>query len=117
MKPTPLDAEPVDDPIDRRIALAKWMTSVDNDPFARNIVNRYVRYLLGRGLVEPVDDLRATNPASNPALMDALVRDLRSSGFNVKHLMRTIMHSRLYQAIRSPSPPTPPTAASTATSS
>jgi hypothetical protein len=104
MKPTPLDAEPVDDPVDRRLALAKWMTSVDNEPFARNIVNRYVRYLLGRGLVEPVDDLRATNPASNPALMDALVRDLRSSGFNVKHLMRTIMHSRLYQLDSQPLP-------------
>lgn len=97
MKPTPLEGEPVEDPVDRRLPLAKWLTSKENDYFARNLVNRYVRYLLGRGLVEPVDDLRATNPPTNPALMQALVDDFRSSGFNIKHLMRSIMTSRLYQ--------------------
>ncbi len=54
-------------------------------------------YLLGRGLVEPVDDLRATNPPSNPALLDALAADFVDSGFNLKQLLRTIMTSRLYQ--------------------
>lgn len=97
LKPTPLDGEPTDDPLDRRVALARWLTSPDNELFARNVVNRYMGYLLGRGLVEPIDDMRATNPPSNVALMEALSRDFRSSGFNVKHLMRTIMNSRLYQ--------------------
>ena len=97
MKPTPLDGEPVDDPLDRRIPLAKWLTSPENEMFARNVVNRYMGYLLGRGLVEPIDDMRSTNPPTNVALMQALSRDFRSSGFNVKHLMRTIMTSRLYQ--------------------
>ena len=97
MKPTPLDGEPVDDPLDRRIPLAKWLTSPENEMFARNVVNRYMGYLLGRGLVEPIDDMRSTNPPTNVALMQALARDFRASGFNVKHLMRTIMNSRLYQ--------------------
>lgn len=104
MKPTPLDGEPVDDPLDRRIPLAKWLTSPENDLFARNIVNRYVGYLLGRGLVEPIDDMRSTNAPTNVPLMQALVRELRSSGFNVKQLMRTIMNSRLYQLDSQPSP-------------
>jgi hypothetical protein len=60
-------------------------------------VNRYVSYLLGRGLVDPVDDLRATNPPTNPALMQALSEDFVKSGFNLKQLIRTIMVSRLYQ--------------------
>ena len=97
MKPTPLDGEPVDDPLDRRVALAKWLTSPENEGFARNVVNRLMAHYLGRGLVDPVDDMRATNPPSNPALMTALVADFRDSRFNVKHLMRRIMHSRLYQ--------------------
>ncbi|HEX3657819.1 MAG TPA: DUF1549 and DUF1553 domain-containing protein [Pirellulales bacterium] len=97
MKPTPLEGESIDDPLDRRIPLAAWLTSRENRFFARNIVNRYMAYLLGRGLVEPVDDLRATNPASNPPLMEALADDFAASGFNVKHLIRTIMTSRLYQ--------------------
>jgi hypothetical protein len=82
---------------DKRDVLADWLTARDNKHFARNIVNRYVAYLLGRGLVEPIDDLRATNPPSNVELMDALAEDFAKSGYNVKHLMRTIMQSRLYQ--------------------
>ena len=97
MQPTPLDGEPVDDPLDRRVALAKWLTAASNESFARNVVNRLMAHYLGRGLVDPVDDMRATNPPSNPALMNALVADFRESQFNVKHLMRRIMHSRLYQ--------------------
>jgi hypothetical protein len=73
------------------------MTSPENTFFARNVVNRYVAYLLGRGLVEPIDDMRATNPASNAELLDRLAADLTASGFNLKHLLRTIMTSRLYQ--------------------
>jgi hypothetical protein len=104
MKPTPIDGQPLDDPLDRRIPLASWLTSNDNEMFARNIVNRYVAYLLGRGLVEPVDDMRSTNPPSNIGLMDALVKEFRDSKYNVKHLMRTIMTSRLYQLDSQPTP-------------
>ncbi len=97
MQPAPLHGKPATETRDRRLALADWLTSSDNPYFARNIVNRYMAYLLGRGLVEPIDDLRATNPPSNVALMDALAADFVKSGYNVKHLMRTIMRSRLYQ--------------------
>jgi hypothetical protein len=103
MKPTPLFSEPIDDPQDRRIPLAKWLTSTENELFARNIVNRDIAYLLGRGLVDPIDDLRSTNPPSNIALMDALVEDLRKNDFDVKQLLRTIMSSRLYQLDSQPS--------------
>jgi hypothetical protein len=104
MKPTPLDGQPADDPLDRRIPLARWLTAPDNPFFARNVVNRYVAYLLGRGLVDPVDDMRATNPPSNAALMDALAAEFRTSGFNVKQLLRAIMNSRLYQLDSQPTP-------------
>ncbi len=97
LKPKPLDAPPADDPGDRRVGLAKWMTSPSNPYFAKAVVNRYVSYLLGHGLVEPVDDLRATNPPSNPELMEALARDFIANKFDLKKLMRAIMTSRLYQ--------------------
>jgi hypothetical protein len=97
MKPTPLHGKPVPESSDRRQDLAAWLTASDNRFFARNVVNRYVGYLFGRALVEPIDDLRATNPPSNAALMDALADDFAKSGYNLKHLLRTIMTSRLYQ--------------------
>ncbi len=97
MSPKPLDAEPIDNPLDRRIALAEWMTSPDNAAFAQAVVNRYLSYLLGRGLVEPIDDLRATNPPTNVALMQTLSTDFAKNGYNLKHLLRTILSSRLYQ--------------------
>lgn len=97
MEPKALDGPAMNHDLDRRIPLADWMTAPDNPFFARNIVNRYVGYLLGRGLVEPIDDLRSTNPPSNPELMEALVKHFVESEFNVKALMRTIMTSRLYQ--------------------
>lgn len=97
MPPKPLDAPPVDHPLDRRVALAEWMTSPQNTAFARATVNRYWNWLMGRGLVEPVDDLRATNPPTNVALMQALAEDFVQSGYNVKQFLRTVMSSRLYQ--------------------
>ena len=97
LKPTPLEGESVDHPLDRRIALADWMTSKNNGMFARSIVNRYMAYLMGRGLVDPVDDMRSTNPPTNPPLMDALAKHFADSDFNLKQLTRTIMNSRLYQ--------------------
>jgi len=89
-------------PVDPRIPLAKWLTSPTNKYFAKAIVNRYVSYLLGRGLVMPVDDIRGTNPPTNVALMDALADDFVESKFDVKHLIRTIMRSRLYQLSSQP---------------
>lgn len=102
MKPRPLDRDPVEHPLDRRIPLAKWLTSPENTMFSKSVVNRYVAYLLGRGLVEPVDDMRATNPPTNVALLDALAADFSASGYNLKHLIRTIMSSRLYQLSSQP---------------
>jgi hypothetical protein len=103
MKPAPLHGKSAASPTDRRQTLADWLTGPDNPYFARNIVNRYMAYVLGRGLVEPIDDMRATNPPSNVALMDALAADFVKSGYNVKHLLRTIMRSRLYQLDSQPS--------------
>lgn len=97
LPPRPLDGEAADHPIDRRIPLATWLTAPENPFFARSIANRYTAYLLGRGLVEPVDDMRATNPATNPELLDALAAHFVSSGFDLRQLIRAIMTSRLYQ--------------------
>ena len=97
VKSRPLDGEAMDDPIDRRIKLAEWMTAANNPFFARNIVNRFWGYYMGRGLVEPLDDMRATNPASNPELLDALADDFVKNKYSLKHLLRTIMNSRAYQ--------------------
>lgn len=104
LPPTPLDGEPVDSDLDRRIPLAQWLSSKENTMFAQSIVNRYVSYLLGRGLVEPVDDMRATNPPTNVELMDALTKHFIDSGHDVKQLMRAIMVSRLYQLSSQPTP-------------
>ena len=97
MPPTPLGAGPVDHPLDRRLALADWLTSPDNDYFSRSVVNRYIYYLLGRGLVDPVDDMRSTNPPTNIELLDALSKELVDGGFDLKRLIRSIVSSRLYQ--------------------
>jgi hypothetical protein len=104
LKPKPLDGPETDDPLDRRAALARWLTSPKNEYFAKSVVNRYTAYLLGRGLVDPVDDLRATNPPSNPELMDALARHFVASGFDLKQLLRVLMTSRLYQLDSQPTP-------------
>jgi hypothetical protein len=89
--------EPVATKSDRRVALADWLTSPQNPYFARAIVNRVWRHLVGPGIVEPVDDLRVTNPPSNPGLLDALAADFVASGFDLRHLVRTIVESRTYQ--------------------
>jgi hypothetical protein len=97
VKPHPLDGPVMDDVFDRRRKLADWLTARDNPFFARNLVNRFWGYTMGHGLVEPIDDLRATNPASNPELLDALAQDFVAHKFELKHLLRTIMNSRAYQ--------------------
>jgi hypothetical protein len=104
MQPRPLNAEPDDDPIDRRRALAEWLMKPDNPWFARNIVNRYWGYLMGKGLVNPIDDLRATNPPTNPELLDALAAEFVRSGFDLKQLLRLILNSGVYQLTSATTP-------------
>ncbi|HEX5271915.1 MAG TPA: DUF1553 domain-containing protein, partial [Gemmataceae bacterium] len=87
---------------DPRGALADWMTAPDNPFFARNLANRYWAHFLGRGLVEPVDDVRATNPPTNPELLDALAKSLVEGKYDVKRLIRTITASRVYQLSSKP---------------
>lgn len=82
---------------DRRAAFADWLTSKDNPYFARSTVNRFWSYFFGRGIIDPVDDIRAGNPPSNAALLDALTADFISGGHDVKRLLRTICQSRTYQ--------------------
>ena len=99
LPPAPLDGTPIplDSPQDRRAVFARWLTSPENAMFARTIVNRVWANLMDRGLVDPVDDLRATNPASNEELMAALAKDFVEHGYDVKRLIRTIMNSSVYQ--------------------
>jgi hypothetical protein len=82
---------------DRRIALAQWLTASGNRLFARNIANRYWGYLLGKGIVNPIDDQRVTNPPTNPALLDFLADELTRSKYDLKHLLRIICTSQAYQ--------------------
>jgi hypothetical protein len=82
---------------DRLLAVADWLTSPNNRRFAEAQVNRVWFHLLGRGIVDPIDDFRATNPPSNPALLAALTEDFVAHHFDVQHLIRTIMASRTYQ--------------------
>lgn len=97
LPPTPLFGDGgVAEGEDPREALAKWMTSPQNDFFAKVQVNRVWQQLMGRGMVEPVDDLRSTNPPTHPELLDALAKHFQESGYNVKELIRTITASRAY---------------------
>ena len=82
---------------DRRLPLAQWLTSGENRYFVRAVVNRIWHHFMGRGLVHPADDMRETNAASNPRLMEALGTEFVRSGFDVKSLIRTIMNSAAYQ--------------------
>jgi uncharacterized protein DUF1553/uncharacterized protein DUF1549 len=82
---------------DIRERLANWITSQQNPWFARAIVNRIWKAYMGRGIVEPVDDFRITNPPSNPELLDALAKDFCDHNFDFKHIVRTVLNSRTYQ--------------------
>jgi len=99
LPPAPLDGEalPFDSPKDRRQHLADWLTSPSNPYFARAVVNRVWKNFMGRGLVEAVDDMRATNPPSNEELLVALTRDFTDHGFDIKYLIRRVMNSAAYQ--------------------
>jgi hypothetical protein len=96
----PLDGlKPSEDP---RQALADWLRHPDNPYFARAVVNRYWKHFFGRGLVEPEDDFRASNPATNPELLDALAADFVAQGYDLKRLVRTIATSRAYERSSAP---------------
>jgi WD40 repeat protein len=81
----------------RREQLAAWLTSPDNAYFASSYVNRLWGYLTGRGLIEPLDDIRAGNPSSNPELLQLLTDEFVESGFDAQHVLRLICNSRTYQ--------------------
>ncbi|MBL8798577.1 MAG: DUF1553 domain-containing protein [Planctomycetia bacterium] len=95
----PLDGEPMtiapeEDP---RQKLVDWMADPKNPFFARAVANRYWAHFFGRGIVDPLDDMRVTNPPSNPELLDGLAKELVDSKFSLKHLIRTICKSKTYQ--------------------
>jgi WD40 repeat protein len=85
------------EPMSRRDQFAHWLTSADNPYFARSYVNRLWGYLLGVGIMEPIDDIRAGNPPTNPELLDYLTQEFVRSGFDVRQLMRAVCKSRTYQ--------------------
>lgn len=105
-RPAPLDGEPLDfaDTEDRRVHLAAWLTSADNPYFARSITNRVWANYFGVGLVEQVDDMRDSNPASNEALLQAAAGFLVEHHFDLKALMRAILQSATYQRGSKPLP-------------
>jgi len=102
VEPTFLDGQvrPRNEQADLRLELAKLMTS--HPYFAEAIVNRMWGHFFGRGIVDPVDDFRSTNPPTHPALLQALAEDFREHGCDLKHLMRIIVQSRTYQLSSSP---------------
>jgi hypothetical protein len=102
--PHPLLGAPADvrEVADRRERLAEWMTRPDNPFLARMLVNRLWAHFMGRGLVEPVDDFRDTNPPTNPELLDYLARRFVSGGYDVKSVMRLILNSQVYQLSGAP---------------
>jgi len=98
LKPTPLfnTSVPFDDTVDRREAFAQWLTAPDNIRFAEAAANRIWGEIFSIGLVDPVDDLRATNPASNPELLLALAEELQRVGFDQKAFLKTLVTSHVY---------------------
>jgi hypothetical protein len=103
-RPRPLDGEELTIPsgADPREQLAEWMTRPDNPFLARALVNRYWAHFFGRGIVDPADDMRVTNPPSNPELLDSLAKDFVEHKFDLQHLVRTICTSKAYQLSRLP---------------
>ena len=89
---------------DRRRVLSDWLVAPTNPFFARNIANRTWGHFLGRGIVEPIDDVRSTNPPTNPELLDALATHLVTSQFDLRQLIRKIIASRTYQATTAVNP-------------
>ncbi|MEZ6131938.1 MAG: DUF1553 domain-containing protein [Planctomycetaceae bacterium] len=99
LKPAGLGSAPLDIPAenDPRVQLADWMSDPANPFFAKSLVNRYWKHFFNRGIVEPEDDMRETNPPSNPELLDGLAARFIENGFDLKDLVRTICRSKTYQ--------------------
>src|SRR5207245_4057060 len=97
VRPRLLGAGEVGGESDRTQALADWVARPDNPFFARAQVNRVWLHLMGRGLVDPNDDFRATNPPTNPELLDWLAKDFAKGDFRLKRMVKTVMSSRVYQ--------------------
>ncbi len=97
--PRPLDGDeiPFVTGADPRIHLVDWMVDARNPFFAKAVANRYWAHFFGRGIVDPLDDMRVTNPPSNPELLDALADDLVKNGYSLKHLIQAICKSQTYQ--------------------
>ena len=95
--PYPAEIKAAEKDLSRREQLARWITSRDNQYFAKAYANRLWGYLTGTGLIEPIDDIRAGNPPSNPELLEKLTEDFLASDFDIRHLMRVICQSRTYQ--------------------
>ena len=104
--PAPLDGQAIasDSTEDRREALADWLTSPENPYFTRSIANRVWANFFGRGIVEPVDDLRISNPASNEPLLQAISEHLAKNDYDLKSLMRLILRSETYRRSSTPLP-------------
>ncbi len=105
----PAEFKPLDGPVmdvgpfeDPRQKLVDWMVAKDNPFFARAVVNRYWAHFFNRGIVDPLDDMRITNPPSNPELLDALAKELIDHKFSLKHLVKVIVKSRTYQLSSTP---------------
>ena len=92
----------LDGDTDPRQMLVDWMVDPKNPFFARAVANRSWAHFFGRGIIEPLDDMRVTNPPSNPELLDALAKDLVDSKYSLKHLIRTICKSRTYSLSSNP---------------
>jgi hypothetical protein len=100
----PLDGQPMEigSMEDPRQKLVDWMTAKDNPFFARAVANRYWAHFFGRGIVDPLDDMRVTNPPSNPELLDGLAKELTDNNYSLKHLIKVIVKSRTYQLSSTP---------------
>ena len=107
-KPAALDGTDFSDTSNRRQALAAWMTAKENPWFAEAIVNRMWSHFLGRGFVEPIDDFRPSNPTVMPDLMSRLSDDFVASNYDLKHLIRTICATQVYQLSSGPAAKTDP---------
>jgi len=104
MRPTipgssaPNDLAKIDESVDRRETFTRWLATKENPYFSRVEVNRIWSEVMGRGIVEPIDDFRSSNPPSNAKLLDALALDFAEHDFDRRHILRTILNSRTYQA-------------------
>ena len=97
MKPKALGSPVLEDPIDRRQALARWLSDRSNTALSRNLANRLWGYVFGRGLVDPVDDLRASNPCSNPELLDYLAVALVRAEYDQKKFLKELFQSAVFR--------------------